>query len=36
MPIKNGQPLPFKVKDIALAEWGRKEMPSLMALRKEY
>src|SRR3954463_15239055 len=33
----------FKVKDIALAEWGRKEiklaeeeMPGLMALRKEY
>jgi len=35
--------LPFKVKDISLAEWGRKEirlaeaeMPGLMALRKEY
>ncbi|MDZ4681474.1 MAG: adenosylhomocysteinase [Saprospiraceae bacterium] len=35
--------LPFKVKDIALAEWGRKEielaeaeMPGLMALREEY
>src|SRR5687767_14669591 len=33
----------FKVKDISLAEWGRKEirlaedeMPGLMALRKEY
>src|SRR5580700_2034217 len=33
----------FKVKDIGLAEWGRKEigiaeseMPGLMALRKEY
>src|SRR3954463_906770 len=33
----------YKVKDIALAEWGRKEiklaeeeMPGLMALRKEY
>ena len=35
--------LPNKVKDISLAEWGRKEirlaeaeMPGLMALRKEY
>jgi adenosylhomocysteinase len=35
--------VPFKVKDIALADWGRKEielaeaeMPGLMALRKEY
>ena len=35
--------IPFKVKDISLAEWGRKEirlaeaeMPGLMALRKEY
>ncbi|GAB3249321.1 adenosylhomocysteinase [Larkinella harenae] len=35
--------VPYKVKDIALAEWGRKEirlaeaeMPGLMALRKEY
>ena len=35
--------LNFKVKDISLAEWGRKEiniaeseMPGLMALRKEY
>jgi adenosylhomocysteinase len=34
---------PFKVKDLALAEWGRKEirlaeseMPGLMAARKEY
>ena len=34
---------PFKVKDLALAEWGRKEirlaeheMPGLMALRAEY
>ncbi|HEY8073461.1 MAG TPA: adenosylhomocysteinase, partial [Labilithrix sp.] len=33
----------FKVKDIGLADWGRKEitiaeseMPGLMALRKEY
>ncbi|MCU0328159.1 MAG: adenosylhomocysteinase [Chitinophagales bacterium] len=37
------QKLPYKVKDIALAEWGRKEiklaeaeMPGLMALRKEF
>lgn len=35
--------IPFKVKDISLAEWGRKEirlaeaeMPGLMAIRKEY
>ncbi len=35
--------LPFKIADIKLAEWGRKEldlaeieMPGLMALRKEY
>lgn len=35
--------LPYKVKDMSLAEWGRKEiklaeeeMPGLMALRKEY
>jgi len=35
--------LPYKVKDISLAEWGRKEinlaeaeMPGLMALRKEF
>jgi adenosylhomocysteinase len=35
--------IPFKVKDISLAEWGRKEielaeaeMPGLMALREEY
>ena len=35
--------LPYKVKDIALAEWGRKEirlaeaeMPGLMAIREEY
>src|SRR5437867_11721982 len=35
--------LPYKVKDISLAEWGRKEvrlaeaeMPGLMALRKKY
>ena len=35
--------LSYKVKDITLAEWGRKEillaekeMPGLMALREEY
>ncbi len=35
--------LPYKVADIKLAEWGRKEirlaeaeMPGLMSLRKEY
>lgn len=35
--------IPYKVKDISLAEWGRKEielaeaeMPGLMSLRKEY
>lgn len=35
--------IPFKVKDISLAEWGRKEirlaeaeMPGLMTIRKEY
>jgi len=35
--------IPFKVKDIALADWGRKEiklaeaeMPGLMSIRKEY
>ena len=34
---------PYKVKDISLAEWGRKEirlaeaeMPGLMSIRKEY
>lgn len=38
-----GTYVPFKVKDIALAEWGRKEiqlaeaeMPGLMALRSEF
>ncbi|MCO6485621.1 MAG: adenosylhomocysteinase [Saprospiraceae bacterium] len=37
------KPLPYKVKDITLAEWGRREielaeaeMPGLMALRQEY
>ena len=35
--------IPYKVKDITLAEWGRKEinlaeaeMPGLMALRDEF
>src|SRR5436189_5607736 len=35
--------LPYKVKDLSLADWGRKEirlaeaeMPGLMAIRKEY
>nr|MBP7556751.1 adenosylhomocysteinase [Chitinophagaceae bacterium] len=35
--------LPYKVADISLAEWGRKEirlaeaeMPGLMAIRAEY
>ncbi|ADQ18429.1 adenosylhomocysteinase [Leadbetterella byssophila] len=38
-----GTYLPYKVKDISLAEWGRKEitlaeaeMPGLMEIRKEY
>ncbi len=41
--MTNTEKLPYKVKDISLAEWGRKEinlaeaeMPGLMALRKEY
>ena len=41
---KIGKPeLPYKVKDMSLAEWGRKEialaeteMPGLMAIREEY
>ena len=43
METKTSQRLPYKVKDIALSEWGRKEillaekeMPGLMALRKEF
>ncbi|UCE03144.1 MAG: adenosylhomocysteinase, partial [Candidatus Latescibacterota bacterium] len=35
--------LPYKVKDLALAEWGRKEirlaeheMPGLMSVRRKY
>ncbi|MCC5933306.1 MAG: adenosylhomocysteinase [Balneolales bacterium] len=41
--IETKEKLPYKVKDISLAEWGRKEikvaeaeMPGLMALREEY
>ena len=43
MESKTSKYLPHKVKDISLAEWGRKEillaekeMPGLMALRKEF
>lgn len=43
MNDSNVTKLPYKVKDISLAEWGRKEiklaeaeMPGLMALREEY
>ncbi|MFM1878648.1 MAG: hypothetical protein RLZZ241_1514 [Bacteroidota bacterium] len=43
MSTKEVQYVPFKVRDIALADWGRKEielaeaeMPGLMALREEY
>jgi adenosylhomocysteinase len=39
----NDKKLPYKVKDMSLADWGRKEidlaeneMPGLMALRKKY
>src|SRR4026209_247915 len=44
-PIKggNGKIQDYKVKDISLAEWGRKtiqvsdqEMPGLMSIRKKY
>jgi adenosylhomocysteinase len=41
--MSTGKYIPYKVKDISLAEWGRKEimlaeaeMPGLMALRLEY
>ncbi len=41
--MTQSEKLPYKVKDISLAEWGRKEiilaeaeMPGLMAIRKEY
>ncbi len=43
MSVKTVKYLPYKVKDIGLAEWGRKEielaeaeMPGLMSLREEY
>ncbi len=43
MSAKTATYVPFKVKDISLADWGRKEidlaeaeMPGLMALRTEY
>lgn len=43
MANSTGTYVPFKVKDISLAEWGRKEiqlaeaeMPGLMALRSEF
>ena len=43
MPVTDTKFIPYKVKDMSLAEWGRKEiklaeeeMPGLMALRKEY
>ena len=43
MESNTSTPLSYKVKDISLAEWGRKEillaekeMPGLMALRQEY
>lgn len=41
--VETGQKLAYKVKDISLADWGRKEielaeaeMPGLMSLREEY
>jgi S-adenosylhomocysteine hydrolase len=40
---RNAGRMPYKVADLALAEWGRKEMrlaeqemPGLMALRERY
>lgn len=43
MSTKTANYVPYKVKDITLADWGRKEielaeaeMPGLMALREEY
>src|SRR5213083_2619793 len=42
-PAKSAAKLEFKVKDLSLADWGRKEimlaeqeMPGLMAVRAEY
>jgi adenosylhomocysteinase len=41
--VQTGTRVPFKVKDLGLAEWGRREiaiaereMPGLMALRRQY
>jgi adenosylhomocysteinase len=41
--VKYDKNLPYKVADISLAEWGRKElnlaqneMPGLMAIREKY
>ena len=41
--MKDQSYTPYKVKDLSLADWGRKEielaeaeMPGLMALRQEY
>ena len=41
--MNNKHYVPYKVKDIGLADWGRKEiklaeaeMPGLMAIRQEY
>jgi adenosylhomocysteinase len=43
MPASSTKKLPYKVKDMSLAEWGRREielaeneMPGLMALRAKY
>ncbi|MFN3875646.1 MAG: adenosylhomocysteinase, partial [Flavobacteriales bacterium] len=43
MSTKTAEQVKFKVKDLALADWGRKEielaeaeMPGLMALRAKY
>ncbi|MBW3623607.1 MAG: adenosylhomocysteinase [Armatimonadetes bacterium] len=42
-PVTTETPLPYKVADISLADWGRKEitiaeqeMPGLMAIRRKY
>ena len=41
--VKNAPSQDFKVRDLALADWGRKEidiaeheMPGLMSIRKEF
>ena len=43
MTVKTIPYTPYKVKDMSLADWGRKEielaeaeMPGLMSLREEY